>query len=572
MQTWEYAPQYALRTYAYLLPMAGVAKGLQFVLDWLPLSIVQQLPSLLLLPDVMQGSSSVISSLGSQNKPLLFALLRSSLAVFSCYSELSFLNAIHDCISPNVAHWTAICSWAAAGNFHANQAYLPSSTVMILWRLSAAYQLKGRHVGAINWGLLAVLAVGWPFCAVLFVSTGCWTLWKAVCKSSQAFAEGRRAANSTTLGSVLRVLKRVATRATVLQGIVMGIDYCYYDQLVSPIWNIFAYNAQAGGDELYGVEPLSYYVKNLALNFNVVAFLGVAGLPLLMMKMLTQRVLHGQTGVESDRLKILVLIPMYIWLGIVLPRPHKEERFLFPIYPMLCFGAAIAVEEMICGMSYITSKIGSSSKKQGFSNGTRLLLGAVVLAPCAIVSISRSAALYYNYSAPLALYGHLFTHMTASSVVKSERTIYVCTAGEWYRYPSSFFLPPNTQLGFLKSSFTGQLPQPFTAMGSKKDSLAIQTGLFNDVNKEEMDRYIDIEECSYVVELVPSVVSDNTADRPECIQYMDSSSRSWNLTASYDYLDAESTPTLHRTLYLPFGREGKVTQSGYNLYAKSDVI
>ncbi|EED93788.1 mannosyl transferase [Thalassiosira pseudonana CCMP1335] len=517
MQTWEYAPQYALRTYAYLLPMAG-------------------------------GSSSVISSLGSQNKPLLFALLRSSLAVFSCYSELSFLNAIHDCISPNVAHWTAICSWAAAGNFHANQAYLPSSTVMILWRLSAAYQLKGRHVGAINWGLLAVLAVGWPFCAVLFVSTGCWTLWKAV------------------------LLKRVATRATVLQGIVMGIDYCYYDQLISPIWNIFAYNAQAGGDELYGVEPLSYYVKNLALNFNVVAFLGVAGLPLLMMKMLTQRVLHGQTGVESDRLKILVLIPMYIWLGIVLPRPHKEERFLFPIYPMLCFGAAIAVEEMICGMSYITSKIGSSSKKQGFSNGTRLLLGAVVLAPCAIVSISRSAALYYNYSAPLTLYGHLFTHMTASSVVKSERTIYVCTAGEWYRYPSSFFLPPNTQLGFLKSSFTGQLPQPFTAMGSKKDSLAIQTGLFNDVNKEEMDRYIDIEECSYVVELVPSVVSDNTADRPECIQYMDSSSSSWNLTASYDYLDAESTPTLHRTLYLPFGREGKVTQSGYNLYAKSDVI
>lgn len=35
----------------------------------------------------------------------------------------------------------------------------------------------------------------------------------------------------------------------------------------------------------------------------------------------------------------------------------------------------------------------------------------------------------------------------------------VCVAKEWYRFPSSFFLPPNTELLFLRSGFEGQLPQ-----------------------------------------------------------------------------------------------------------------
>jgi len=115
-------------------------------------------------------------ALDDDDKPLLFALLRSSLALLSSYSELSFLHSIHTSISPIIAHWTAFTSLTSSGLFHANPAYLPSSTVMILWRLSIANQLRGYDNYAIIWGLVAVLAVGWPFCAVLFVTTGIWSL------------------------------------------------------------------------------------------------------------------------------------------------------------------------------------------------------------------------------------------------------------------------------------------------------------------------------------------------------------------------------------------------------------
>merc|ERR1712216_711082 len=93
-----------------------------------------------------------------------------------------------------------------------------------------------------------------------------------------------------------------------------------------------------GGDELYGVEPLSYYVKNLALNWNAVAVLGLLSLPLVLLSGGAQ----GTFSVSSSSSKSpsssgigWVLLPLYLWLAVVVPRPHKEERFLFPIYPFV---------------------------------------------------------------------------------------------------------------------------------------------------------------------------------------------------------------------------------------------
>jgi alpha-1,2-mannosyltransferase len=39
----------------------------------------------------------------------------------------------------------------------------------------------------------------------------------------------------------------------------------------------------------------------------------------------------------------LRLMPFYLWLGILSLQPHKEERFMFPAYPLLCFNAAVCV-------------------------------------------------------------------------------------------------------------------------------------------------------------------------------------------------------------------------------------
>lgn len=571
MQTWEYAPQYALRTYAYLLPVAGVAKLIQFLLAYLPPTLVQQLATLLVLQSTTGDNNSLLMTAAVENKPLLFAVLRSFLALVSCYSELSFLDAIHNKISPTIAHWTALCSLSAAGNFHASQAFLPSSTVMILWRLSVANQLNGYHAFAIFWGLVAVLAVGWPFCAVLFISTGFWAIWKAGLE--QLVTE-----KIWKMNSIMQVLLRTLLHAIAIQTIVMGIDYYFYGKLVSPIWNIFAYNAQSGGDELYGVEPLSYYVKNLLLNFNLAAILGIISLPMICFKKLvntftTQTMDDASSSDKTCSLEVLVLVPMYIWMSIVLPRAHKEERFLFPIYPALCFGAALTMREIL----HMATKVINSILKRQENDKQRkrninLLLGLALLSPSAIISISRSFALHHNYAAPLDIYHDFFALAApAPGILGESASAYVCTAGEWYRFPSSFFLPENYQLGFLKSSFTGQLPQPFTRIGSKENSLIVQAGKFNDMNKEEMDRYIDISKCSYVIELVPPLSElDSTIDKPECLQYMesDSSESSWIKVASRNYLDAESTPFLHRILYIPFGRDDKVVFKGYNLYAR----
>jgi len=464
---------------------------------------------------------------------------------------------------------------------------------MILGRLSASNQLRGCDGYAIVWGLVAVLAVGWPFCAVLFVCTGLWALWKAATAAAAASCLERNDCNSSSSSTavqcrlVVNVLIRTAFHAIVIQTLVMTIDYYYYGKIVSPIWNIFVYNATAGGDELYGVEPLSYYVKNLLLNFNVVGLLGMGSLPILLGRKLLARscsfpriaaaLFRGdddddRNSSASDSLKILVLIPMYIWMAIVFPRPHKEERFLFPIYPTLCFGASVALEEILMVSIKVLTLVRPKVKVPS-PNKVRLL-GFVLLSPFAVISVSRSFALHHNYSAPLDLYQHFYYHHMSKDMVpasQNNEVTYICTAGEWYRFPSSFFLPPNTQLGFLKSSFSGQLPQPFTKFGSKKESLEIQEGAFNDVNKEEMDRYVDIHQCSYVVELVsPQGTTDDGEETPECLQYMNSDpSGDWTQVASYKYLDATMTGALHRILYIPFQRESKVKYKGYNLYSVS---
>ena len=571
-------PQYALRTYAYIMPMAIVAKIYRSIYSFLPMSARQQLSAMLL------GTAS--SVLDAEDKPLLFATLRSTLAFVSCCSELRFFHSVQTALvdKPNLAHYTALAS-LSAGFFHSNQAYLPSSTVMTLTRFSMASQLQNDDAWAIGYGLLAVLAVGWPFCAVLFVTTGFYAVWKGGLgelfyagwtSSNNDSPESRQLKAKRLAKSVVYILMRTLALALVIHMTVETIDFFCYGKRVSATWNIFVYNAASGGDELYGVEPTSFYIKNILLNFNYVGLLGVMALPLLAKKAVivsswstsfnrgVYRKSDGRSG-HTMLIYFLILIPMYLWLGIVVPRPHKEERFLFPVYPMLCFGAAVVIDELTGMIIYLLELLASNGPMpSGRKNKVKLSMGLVLLAPSAIVSTSRSMALHHYYHAPLKTYRDLFNH--AAMTPESDDASYVCTAGEWYRYPSSFFLPPTYKLGFLKSSFSGQLPQPFTVHGSKAESLNVQSGNFNDANTEEMDRYVEISDCMYVVELVASSANASAKEIPEGLQYMEADEGSWKLLSSHKYLDSEGTPLVNRILYLPWRNKARYSQ--YNLYTR----
>ena len=77
----------------------------------------------------------------------------------------------------------------------------------------------------------------------------------------------------------------------------------------------------------------------------------------------------------------------------------------------------------------------------------------------------------------------------------------VCMGGEWYTFPSHFFLPKNVRLEYIRGSFHGQLPQHFSTIGGTS---GIPLQQFNDLNKEEESRYVPLNSCDYLVAIIES--------------------------------------------------------------------
>ena len=197
-------------------------------------------------------------------------------------------------------------------------------------------------------------------------------------------------------------------------------------------------------------------------------------------------------------------------------------------------------------------------------------------------------------------------------------------------------------MGYLRSSFSGQLPGTFEGTGSERarrddddrdnDGTDDDDDAFNDANREVPERYVRIEDCSYVVELVdydtsiststtpnPSLTrtptpppptsflkkwiggvkginkkskemdkgdkrsgekkereknikkSSPSSRQPECVRYMNEDERDggeWTEVVRFDFMDAKRTPLLHRVLYLPFLRRGWVKHQSYALFER----
>ena len=132
----------------------------------------------------------------------------------------------------------------------------------------------------------------------------------------------------------------------------VGLDTLAYGKLTITPWNIVSYNILGGshrGPNLYGVEPWYFYLLNLALNFNFMLLFALSSLPFLALTYVVDRkrlggLLEPKRG-QSSPFTILAirLAPFYLWLALLTLQPHKEERFMFPIYTMLAFNAAVAI-------------------------------------------------------------------------------------------------------------------------------------------------------------------------------------------------------------------------------------
>ena len=76
----------------------------------------------------------------------------------------------------------------------------------------------------------------------------------------------------------------------------------------------------------------------------------------------------------------------------------------------------------------------------------------------------RCVALYQNYHAPMDVYMQLHSLYREKPPLPRHQPVRLCAGKEWYRYPSSFFLPTDQwEFRFVRSEFRAQLPNIYQA-------------------------------------------------------------------------------------------------------------
>jgi alpha-1,2-mannosyltransferase len=323
-------------------------------------------------------------------------------------------------------------------------------------------------------------------------------------------------------------------------------DFCvntfFYKKVEVVSWNIIKYNifSETGGPNLYGTEPWTFYFKNLALNFNIWFVLALLSLPLFFL----QKVFSPSTqGFASGLRSIVFLAPFYMWLGIFTLQPHKEERFMYPAYPFLAMNAAMSLHIILTALGHANPKtlIGKIPAR------LKLFVVTIVMLLSLEVSFSRIWGIYSAYSAPLSLYKPLNTI--------GGRGESVCFGKEWYRFPSSYFLPNDMRAKFIRSEFHGLLPGEFSEAGTGFGFWSgtwLPTSGFNDRNEEDPSKYVDLRTCSFLVDTqYPEQQKQlGWTPSPEEPDYV-ADTEKWEEVKCVPFLDAASTSFLARALWVP---------------------
>lgn len=267
----------------------------------------------------------------------------------------------------------------------------------------------------------------------------------------------------------------------------MAVDLLFYGKVVFVPWRIVSYNIFSGssrGPDIFGTEPWHFYIRNLLLNFNAWFLLAMCAGPLLGLQLLFTRLSSTR---RTTLRSMMISTPFYTWLAIFTAQSHKEERFMYPVYPFLCLNAAIAMHIVLNYLGHLSPRsiIGKMPAEVKLA-----LVGAFVLA-IGIVGILRTVGTVSAYSAPLEIYKPL------QSSEYADMQGNVCLGKEWYRFPSSYFLPKNIRLKFVKSAFHGLLPGEFSEAGIVSgipSTWLIPPGM-NDQNIEDPGKHVCLPSC-----------------------------------------------------------------------------
>ncbi|KAJ8933722.1 hypothetical protein NQ314_013852 [Rhamnusium bicolor] len=228
--------------------------------------------------------------------------------------------------------------------------------------------------------------------------------------------------------------------------------------------------------------------------------------------------------------------------------------FLYPIYPLVCLCGAITVD-VIQKLSF---RVWSIFKKM--PTGTHYLdktifVMIVTITVTSWLGVSRVFALYRNYHAPFDLMMEL-NRYPVEAKIPDKAQVNVCIGKDWYRYPSSFFLPnPNWNIRFIKSEFNGMLPAPYTG---NENATTIIHPYFNDKNEEEPSLYFDLSKCHFLLDLD---LGKETNLEPIYANKKDK----WKVVKSYPFLNIEMSNKYFRAFYIPFLSDRYIVYGNFSL-------
>ncbi|KAH3680615.1 hypothetical protein WICPIJ_008186 [Wickerhamomyces pijperi] len=478
-QTWEYSPEYSIRSYSYLMPFVWLIK-----------------PMLWIQPTWTFQS---------------FYLIRMYIAWLNLISVHKLFKSIQR-LSKETAVMFLIFSIVNTGESHASINLVPSAVCLSLINLSLSsfynYQTGRKMVDALNSTLLLGLAglMGWPFVLVF----GLLPMLVIMVQN---------------LGSFKNLFVYVSRSLVILMFImtfIVGVDYIFYKKLEIVPLNIVLYNvinsSEDAGPNIFGVEPFSYYIKNILLNFN---FIGVGAYLAALLIPATHLL------IEAESVSNLVAVAqLLLWSVIFGIQPHKEERFLYPVYGLINISAALFCTKIFQLVFFVTR-----------SKLAQRLFRLAVISVIVVLSVLKSVNLSINYSAPLQVYQQIPAEVSGN----------VCLGREWHRYPSSFFLGETQRLKFLASNFNGLLPGDFNEdVQSLIEATSAIPPNMNNLNQYESDKVISdfVANCEFVIDINQPFDQFDELNVKDLLYH-------FKLLASHEFLDNERSSGLGKLFWLP---------------------
>ncbi|KAI0257241.1 asparagine-linked glycosylation 9 protein isoform a [Lactifluus subvellereus] len=559
-QTWETSPQYAIRSWAYTL--------------------------LWLLP-----SKFLSWTLRETGKRPAFFFVRAALGTICAVCEGKLYETVRRKINNRVARYMLFMLAANAGMWNAATALLPSSFAMYATMLALSHafvppsnQDGQRTLAAVVYFTVGAV-LGWPFALALAIPF--------VFEELFVFGADKVPAKDKLewqLNRGIRLLLCGAGAALILIPIIV-IDSYFYGKVAAVFWNIVKYNVfpdAARGPDLYGTEPWYYYFLNLFLNFNILLPMALLSLPALAITYRIDRRRLGNAVPSAEqsspfRILALRLLPMYVWIGILSIQPHKEERFMYPVYPLICFNAAVMTYLLRGWIETAYIKITKSPYRASRSKLFRWSTLTIVLLT-AFISLTRILALWKYYHTPMTIVYQFEKHeiprlLNITGLLETplpppeeyrqrqeetredeqridlspikEFGLRICYGKEWHRFPGHYLVPDGIRVDWIKSEFDGMLPARFheTHDGIRSRVLGtrrIPEGL-NDLNKEEPMHYVQVSSCDYLVDL--DFPHDPIESKHEPRYVLDE--KTWERVTCLPFLDVRHSSRLTRAFWLP---------------------